>query len=44
MIVRLSSTIERNRTHREEKKLIEPNKRTFDFRTPDLCKTGVENP
>ena len=39
----LSSAIERNRTHRKEKKLIEPN-RTFDFRTRDLCKTDVENP
>ena len=41
--VRLSSAIERNRTHRKEKKSIEPN-RTFDFRTRDLCKTDVENP
>ena len=41
--VRLSSVIERNRTHRKEKKSIEPN-RTFDFRTRDLCKTDVENP
>ena len=32
-----------NRTHRKEKKSIEPN-RTFDFRTRDLCKTDVENP
>ena len=41
--VRLSSTIEWNRTHRKVKKSIEPN-RTFDFRTLDLCKTYVENP
>ena len=41
--VRLSSAIERNRTHRKEKKSIEPN-RTFDFRTRDLYKTDVENP
>ena len=39
----MSSAIERNRTHRKEKKSIEPN-RTFDFRTRDLCKTDVENP
>ena len=39
----LSSTIERNRTHRKVKKSIEPN-RTFNFRTLDLCKTYVENP
>ena len=37
----MSSAIERNRTHRKEKKSIEPN-RTFDFRTRDLCKTDVE--
>ena len=39
----LSSAIERYRTHRKEKKWIEPN-RAFDFRTRDLCKTDVENP
>ena len=39
----MSSAIERNRTHRKEKKSIEPN-RTFDFRTRDLYKTDVKNP
>ena len=39
----MSSAIERNRTHRKEKKSIEPNP-TFDFRTRDLCKTDVEDP
>ena len=41
--VLLSSAIERNWTHRKEKKSIKPN-RTFDFQTRDLCKTDVENP
>ena len=41
--VRLNSAIKRNRTPWKVKKSIEP-KRTFDFRTRDLCKTGIENP